>query len=171
MRACKVVSDEVVAEERPGVEVVAFAKFVDEGCWCQALVHHEIDLPRGVEVECGGWSRCREDVDGLESDIFRIPIFWVLLQSHAVEEAPFLEEVGPVANESGCLCGPVRVFLHSPPVDREIGGKSAKIEEVGGRIFECHPKGASIDDGYSHGFGIVVVPLVERSCIGDRVEL
>ena len=169
--ACDVEADEVVAEEGAGVEVGAFAEFVDEGGWGEAFVHHEIDLACGVEVEGGGWARGWEDVDGLEGDGLCVPVAGIFFESDAIEEAPFFEEEGAVADEVSGLSGPIGMGFDGWPMDGEVGGKGAEVEEVGGWIFESDLEGEGVGGGDAESGCVVDLAFVEGFRVLDGVEL
>ena len=93
-----VVAQEVGAEERRGVEVVALLDLAEERGRDEALVHHEVGLSGRVEVEGGVGLAHGDDVDGLEGDVGGVPVARVLAQADAVVEPPLLEHVGAVAD-------------------------------------------------------------------------
>jgi hypothetical protein len=129
------------------MEVGAFAEIAHEGGRDEALVHEEIGLSIGVEVDGGGAAVDGEGVHGVEVDVGDVPVEGIFYEANAVIDAPCVELVSAVADEMAGLDPIVAPLLDTGEILGEERGGGAEAEEEWGGIVEGDAEGVGVQSG------------------------
>ena len=153
------------------MEVGALFEFVQELVGDEPLVHEEVGLARGVEVEGGVGFADGEDVDAFHGDAVAVPVMGVAFKPDAVVDAPLFQDVGAVADEFAGLGPVVGEAFDRGEVDRGEGDEGAEVEEVGGGVFEGDFEGGGVEGADADLGEIGDAALVEVARAAQVVEL